>query len=514
MKKHLALLLTVLFVALIVTTEVKCKNDEVFEVGDLQWIKRPSYVGDVGVISFKAIYIGSVRLLRVKVTFESRNKSLIEVLSLPAEISSWSPGEIKEFKISFKAKKIPCDTYVGITFSWSREVSAQGYVPLLSGGAKTVSLKLSIRGEPLIQIDIRPSRLIQGTLNTLKIVVVNNGIGSAMNLRIRATFEGLTSVTSLPLVIYIDRLSKGDLFEKSIQVIPVSAVPVIHFNMEYIDEYGELVSTGVTKQLYATAGSLLYLVPEPSTLISGKSFTVNIKVVNGGELNLYNLTIRLIPSSVLILNTTLLEIRELKALSKASIPLHIIVPEGVSGPQVISYEIMYRTSEGSIGREPGELVFNVLSKPVLKIISFDAVPGNPKVNKTLTVSLTILNTGSSVANNLNVSISTPKGIKVIRRSSMFIGRLEPQVPSSAAFSLLPSEAGTFTLTFTIEYTDIYGKVYIVEKSYTIEVEEEKGSLITAESSAIKNMFYIALAALVAVIAIVILLIKKYGVRRK
>jgi len=513
MKKLLALLLVILFAALIVT-EVKCENDKVFEVGDVQWIKRPSYVGDIGVIAFKAIYIGSVRLLRVKVSFESNNKSLIEVLSLPVDISSWSPSEIKVFKVSFKAKKIPCDTYISITFSWSREVSAQVYVPLLSGGAKTVSLKLSVRGEPLIQIDVKPSRLIQGSLNTLKIVIANNGIGTAVNLRIRATFEGLTSATSLPLVINIDKLSRGDSLEKSIQVIPVSVAPVIHFSIEYINEYGELISTRVSKQLYATAGSLLYLVPEPSILTTGKSFTVNIKVVNGGELNLYNLTIRLIPSSALILNTTLLEVRELKAFSKVSIPLHIVVPEGASGSQAISYEVMYRTSEGSIGRELGKLVFNILSTPTLKIISFDAVPSKPKVNKTLTVSLTILNTGSSVANNLNVSISIPKGIKVIRRRSMFIGRLEPQVPSSVAFSLIPTEAGTFTLTFTIEYTDIYGRTYTMVKSYTIEVEEEKSLLITAESPELKNIFYIALAALAAIIVIIVLLIKKYGVRKK
>jgi len=513
MKKFLVLLLILFIIALIVI-KVECEEDKVFEVGDIQWIKKPSYVGDVGIVAFKAVYIGSVRLLRVKVSFESSDKSLIEVLSLPVDLSSWSPGEVKVFRVSFKAKKVPCDAYISVTFSWSREVSAQGYVPLLSGGAKTIPLKLSIRGEPLIQLDVEPSRLIQGSLNTLKIRVINNGIGTATNLRIKAIFEGLTPVTSLPLVISVDKLGKGDVFEKSVQVIPVSSAPVVQFSIEYINEYGELITTTVSKQLYATPGSLLYLVPEPSVLTAGKSYSVEIKVVNGGELTLYNLTIHLVPSASLILNTTLLEVSELEAFSKVTIPLQIIVPEGVSGAQAINYEVIYKTGEGSVGRESGTLVFNVLTAPVLKIISFDAVPSKPKVNKTLTVSLTILNTGSSIANNLNVSISVPKEIEIIRRSSMFIGRLEPQVPSSVAFSLIPTKAGTFTLTFTIKYTDIYGRAYTIMKSYTIEIEREESLLVVSESPVLKNIFYIALAALAAIIVVVILLIKKYGVKRK
>ncbi|HDI74939.1 MAG TPA: hypothetical protein ENF55_03185 [Thermoprotei archaeon] len=503
----------VLLLLILLAPRAFSQNTKVFEVGDLEWLKRPSDEGGVAVVAFRAVYLGSVKLLKVKVSFKPVDKNLIEVLSTPLEFSTWSPGEVKLIKLSFRAKRIPCNTSISIIFSWSRESTIQGFVPSLSGGSERTSLKLIVRGEPSIRILVKPSRLIQGSVNTVKILLQNTGIGVASGVKVTISFQGLSVDSTLPLVLDVGELKKGDTYEKTIRVTPVSITPVMTFLVEYINEYGELVSNTVVKQLYATSGGLLYLIPSPSTVYSGRESLVKLKIVNAGEVDLQDITVRFIPSSTLILNTTLVKISELKASSETSVKVLLLVPQMASGPQTVNYEIMYKTSEGTIGREAGTIVFNVLAVPELRVISFDAVPSEPKVNKPVTVSITILNTGASSANNLNISLVLPKELTALRRSSMFIGRLEPQIPSSTAFSITASKPGEYFLKFVIEYTDAYGKKYTLVKQYKIKISEEK-IVITVERRDFQTIFYISLIALAAAVIVVVLLIKKYGVKRK
>ena len=488
-----------------------------FGIGNVELVRRPLKPGDVAIVSFTLSYVGRGDLVDVEVALHPLGK-WVEVLDGVKKVSSWRSGEVKRFTFALKPlKELPVSGKLQVKVSWAARAitKATGGFELTSSEACDLTFELTIWSDPLIEVDVTPSKLVTGSSTSMAIKLRNVGGGVAKDLRVKLALSGLAVLDKPePIVLSTAELKPGDEFEVRLTVVPLSQSPSVTAEVSFIDEGGNERQVSVRKLLYTTSGGALYIVPKPSIVDAGKRHEVTLTVVSSAESELKDIKIKLAPAagSGIIVETPLLELKELSPLSSAELKAVFLVPSSALGPQAVNYEVVYRLPEGGIGRETGNFVINSMAAPNVKVISVDLVPREPKVNKTLTLSISLLNVGPLVAEAVNVSITAPPELEIVRRSYIFIGQLSPQSPMSVAFSFIPKRPGKYKIEYRIVYGDAYGRVYSLVKEYSIAIKETVEAKVEVEQP--PWLMGVLVAAVVVVAVVIALLVRKHGVRRR
>lgn len=443
------------------------------KVGEIQWLRKPLKAGDIGVVKIGVVYLGEKQVLGASIKLMPRTE-YVKVISEEKRVSLWRPGEIKFFDFTLEVLKIPLEFEAKVIVEWEKEAETG------VRGLEIISVKrhleefviFNVIPEALVEINIKPSRLILNNINKINIIIHNNSSDHLRSLRIILLPQGLTFLdTPVPFTIFIERMGPREKRNYSLLVVPTNPMPVTSFKVSYITSDGSLVTRDFSKSLYACTSGIIKAVFNPSTVIAGAEQEIFLEVVNNGDLEIKEAVLTIIPSpgSQILINNYLIKIGDIKPLEVIRKPLRVIVPLTTVSSQVFNYEITYRTTNDIVEVTKGALSLNILAFPEVKVSSIDMVPSTPLLNTTLTISVGLFNTGSTSANNLNVSIVTPPDIEVIRRSYVFLGTLAPQSPVSVAFSIIPHSTGSHNITVNITYTDLYGGQHVKSRVIKLNV---------------------------------------------
>ncbi len=513
--KTLTLLIlgTILFSAIIVAIPTSTSS---FILTKYSWVKKPSYPGDIGILELNIVQVVGHELVGVKISLTPYSNYTVPV-SDNVMLSKWGSGEEARLRFTIIVYRLGFEETFKLAISWGRTL-IQGVSGLEThpGGADALIFSLRIEGDPLINVEVKPSQLTQGGITKISFKVRNIGYGRAIATRVRLEARGLIFPgRNTPFTILnIGDLSFNQSFETKIGVIPIVDNPTIDVSVEYATVSGEYIREKITVPLIVRKWGIIYLVLEPSLLQVGSTHSVKMRVVNGADRTIRNLIIKLSPepTSQVIIPSQIYEVDEVPPGEIVDIPLEIIVPLSAGGLQIIRYEIAYTTSEGEVVKESGTTYLNIISPAKINIIGLEVVPSQPKVNETIIVSTLLINTGATPANNINATIILPKNIKFVRKKTLFIGRLDPQTPTSLAFSLIPESPGTYELRLKITYLDIYGREHTVTKKLSINVEEQKQQ-VGISTKPMPEITYVAVISLAIVVGVIIYLLRKHGIKK-
>ena len=368
-------LLTTLLLSIALLSIHIAYGDSAFGVGGVEWIRRPSYPGDVGVVSLDLYYTGDRTL--VGVSIEARAKGSAEVLGERIEFSSWEPGETKEVEIALKVEEIGRELELFLSVKWELEVEKKaGGVEVSEGGSRTLVVDLEIPGEPRLSVLVEPLVLAPDSANSLRVVVENEGRERVENLRMRIEPEGLTILRSpVPLIVEIRALDPGESRSLEIVAIPLIKTPSLRVRLEYVYR-GRLEVLEIVENLYSGPTGYLLVSVEPTVVEAGGPRDIAIIVENRGVVSARSVVLKLYPplEGLLVLNETKLELGDIEPSNKTTTRISVLVPAEARGCRRIEYELSYTTPGGGQIKETGRLVLGIVAPVELSVVSIDIVP--------------------------------------------------------------------------------------------------------------------------------------------
>jgi hypothetical protein len=154
------------------------------------------------------------------------------------------------------------------------------------------------------------------------------------------------------------------------------------------------------------------------------------------------------------------------------------------------------------------------------VTGYMVAPSILTVGSTASVSITFVDTGPVPAYNLNITAIPGPGLTIVSQPSTYLGTLDPQQLSAAAFTFTVTRPMNTTVTFLITYTDQFGQVHSIY--YTVPVEVVTNvTQPTAPPTSVSSSYYhyqgyatpimvsMTAVAVVAIIVIV-LLVRRHG----
>jgi len=509
--RALALILVSLLVAPLCCVQ-RSSGDAAFGVGSVEWIRRPRYAGDVGAVRLSVYYAGDTTLVGVSARVDVEGPA--EVVGGEIEFPSWEPGETKVFEPVLKVYEIGAELRLSIVVEWKLEVeSKSGRVKIGEGGVRTIAIDLVVPGEPRLSVLVEPLVLAPDSANSVTISIANEGSEPVENLRIDLEPQGLALLEApVPLEVEVPLLEPGGKEVVQILAVPLVKTPALKVRLEYL--YRDRLETlEVVENLYSGPTGHLLASAEPALLQAGGLRKIVVVVENRGVVPARSAVLKLYPplEGQIVFNETTLTLGDVEPLGRVAIPLQVLVPAEARGCQRVEYEVSYRTPGGGHIRESGWLVLGILAPAELRVVSIDVVPSEALVNKTLVVSLTVVNVGASEARDINATLRAPEDLEVVRRPYSFVGRLAPQEPTTIAFSLKPRREGEYRVEYAVRFADPYGIQHELVGAFVVRATAPK---VQVEAEMPEELVYASAALLIATLAFAAFLVKRYGVRKR
>jgi hypothetical protein len=424
-----------------------------------------------------------------------------------------------------------CQSTIEITWGAQYERSAMAQVPtyiqVAGSGLTSMNLPLIIYGEPSIIATTNTTYLVGNLANPINIAIENNGSGTIYNLQVSIAVQGASMVPSMSSIT-IGTLNPGSTYMVTAYLVPTITGGAVTMTISYngIDQLGNTVSGSYTESLSVVSASpsqvIVYPVNSSLSVGVGK-LTLGIRNVN--PVAIYNVTLVITSTNGLALtgNTTY-DMAKIGPGSTYYLEIPIAVPV-TSGSVSITYTLSYQYVNGYPESTGGSLTLNVINMPSIMVTGYTEAPSVLTVGSTASVSITFVNTGPTPAYNLNITAIPGPGLTIVSQPSTYLGTLNPQQLSAAAFSFTITRSMNTTVTFLISYTDQFGQAHSVY--YTVPVEIVSNATTTQfitpttsvgnqnyyhrqyQSYAVIIMITIAVVAIIVIITL-ILLVRRHG----
>ena len=173
--------------------------------------------------------------------------------------------------------------------------------------------------------------------------------------------------------------------------------------------------------------------------------------------------------SQLVIDPTFFEVGDIPVRGAKKVNIELNVPNTITGTQTLQYTLIYNTENREKAQVSGSISVFAVEKAQLTITSMEIVPKVPSIGQTIIVSITIINLGSLPINKVNVTAYYSKGLIPLRQESYFLGKLQPQSPTSIPFSFKAVKDGVQTIDFKITFSDVYGLDWSLSKIVTLNI---------------------------------------------
>jgi hypothetical protein len=418
---------------------------------------------------------------------------------------------------------------IGVTVTYTDSIKVHADNDFL-----TVSVPFTSSPSTNLVTSITPSTLEAGQINTVNINITNIGDSTATSVQAILTLP--TSVSGVPLALEnsdgkysISNISAGQsvLLPASIYVSPSAAGSIypLTLTMSYYDIARGSMETTRTLDVNvpSVVGPLLNYAISSSQLTSGELNNLTLTVQNIGDETANSITIQLtLPGAQTGTSTTVLQgsdgvwsFSNISVGQTENIPLQIFVNPSASGTVMSLSLTSTYTAAGFKAAEQsnslGMIIRGNVDPVVLGVSTFpeDVVPGQP-----FSLTVNFINLGTATAQSVLLTPSGTGPIQPSSTSSLFLGDLAIDVPSSFSISYSTTNSltsGSYSVNLTYTYKDPLGDNFTSTLVVPFAITVGTNSTTTGSTS-----HHIGLLSLLLpiVIIIVIILIAVYLVRRR
>lgn len=321
-----------------------------------------------------------------------------------------------------------------------------------SGYRESLPIVLDIRGKAELYVSSRAQSLEPGSVDTIEIIVTNNGTGYARQVSIESIQASIGSILGYEQK-KLD-LSPGESGSFSVSIyIPTSAQqsPLsLLVSISYIDPYGYPRSYSQQLGFYISySEQSLIIVNTSSNTIQPGFNNISLYVINRGSAPIYNLSLTISPTSPLALVNSdgKIYIGDLPGGSSWSSQLVIFMARPAAAPQQIystsdiRVTLTYYDQSGSLKTETRDLFLIAVIPPVASLIELSLEPQILVTGIINNATLHIRNTGSQEIDNVTISIGASGQLSIIGSSSFQLKRLAPDEGAEIPLSIyIPATA--------------------------------------------------------------------------
>ncbi|GEM_PF-5969374 len=471
-------------------------------------LQVPSSTEGIATLQLNVMYLGLDYLKNVKFKLHIENSLIVS--DNPIIIGFIEPGQIITLKYLVKVK-VPRTYHLKLVISWeSRYVkSAVGYSKVSeSSGSITIWRDVKIRGTPLLSVDVRPRMLLEKSINTISFEVCNVGSDIAYNVYIQIH-------TSAPFIegnyskMYIPRLDQNVCKTLKFEVIPYAGPTTLKVSLNYLDSQGNikyenydlLLTTISTRPLEVSTSRLFINGSEEQVLY--------VEISNTGIVPLYNITLSIVSiEGALYVGNSTFEIRKLEQKERIRLPLKLIVPSW-SRKVIINYLITYQLPNTNVISYRDTITLQVINHPKIVITDVTITPKTVKSGEAIVLSITFTNLASVTAYNVNVSIYCSDKLRPVSKSSIFFGKINPQTPTVAAFTINTTKPGKAFVKIEITYEDDYGYQYTHTETLNIDIMNSTVGMEEVKEKKINTtIIAVGVVACIVIIGVVIYLLRR------
>jgi hypothetical protein len=320
------------------------------------------------------------------------------------------------------------------------------------------SVTAAVRREPggLARVDVHPARLVAGAFNNVTITVAAPG-------RFNVSVSVLNAASSVAMPYRFSGINEAS---GSLPVIPLSGQPVA-LDIAVSHERGV---EQYTVTLPVLSSSIFIVTPRPSLVRSGENCTVNVTIMNAGDVTIRQAVITISPASASVAAPTYtFRAGALAPLESITVPVSFAVPASFSGTIAFTYTIVYTVEPGVVGTAQGTFHLQALQVPVLDVVSVSITPAEIAPGAVFYISATVANRGFVAAGGVQAEARTPRELIPVAQPVYFIGQLDPQQTASASFSFRAARPGRYSVMLVVTYYDQYGGVHAIECDVTVLV---------------------------------------------
>lgn len=447
------------------------------------WVKKPSGPGDVGVVRLSVAAYGVETLMNARARVRGAAGCSVAA-GFEALLGSMGPGVPKSFDVALNFTGDSCYLSVLVDYEASAKQTAAGYSVSTLPGSLSLGIRLDPVYEPRFAVTISPSSLSPSAVNNVTVTVANTGYSDIKTLDVSVSVSGAALLDlANPLVASLGALPAGEVRSLKLKLLPTSPVATLSVKLGYTDATGSYGESTFTYAIPVGSSALLVSI-EPQALPSASSTPALLVVRNLGGDAVKNATIYFAaqPGSSVVIEPSTVSVGDVEPGGTSKVSVTVKVPYGEKGARSIPYTLVYRGGDEGLRVVKDSVTFVAVEVAKVAITMIEVAPAKPTAGSLATVSVTLMNLGSSPVYGVNVTVALPEGLAPARSSHYFIGQLSPYTPTAVPFSLRVERPGSYRVSVRVDYTGYYGE----PKSSTKEVVFEAGSAAATGSNEVKQ----------------------------
>jgi hypothetical protein len=319
-----------------------------------------------------------------------------------------------------------------------------------------------------INVSTSTSNLLAGNSNTLILYLKNSGDSIAYNVDITM---GLPGVGGFSPLTFID--SDGNWLLESINVNATNSIPIkifaspssagstylISLTVSYSDSIRQwqvtrYISVGIPYPL--TKGAILDVTLNDQNLASGTVNERSITIQNSGDEKARNISFSLSTpntQSFAIIGSDRWSIDSIEPGQSVKIPVKFFITASSSGvtysiPASLNYlDNLYKQKQENIG-----LSVIIFGNVVIDVLESSTYPSTVVQGKPFSITATIINLGTTTAQSVTVLPKANSDMQPSSSSTIFIGDLSTNVPSSITITYVASNIKNQTYPVEVDYS--------------------------------------------------------------
>lgn len=474
------------------------------------WLKRPTRVGDVGVVRVALAAYGEEVLLNSRAFFSSGGCAQI-FGSSAFELGALHPGAAKTVDLTLNFTGTCSYTLsIAVTYSSKAKQVASGYRVESESGSATLQLRLSPVFEPQLSIAVSPSSLSPGTANRVSLSVANVGAVSVHSVKVLVAASGaVLSSAKSSAELEVGALRPGEVAVHELTLTPLSSVATLSVKLSFVDESGQYGERAESFAMPVTSQAVVVtLSPQAIPAMSSSRSTLAIRNLGGEPMLNATLYLSVQQGSSLVVEPSAVRVGDVAPGEEVSVPLTFRAPYGERGARAVTYTLVYRSGDGSLRVLRDAFTLVLVEGVEVLVTAVDAVPSEPSAGSTVLLSATLMGLGSSPVFGVNVSLLAPPELRPLRGTYYYIGQLSPYTPTAVPFSLTASREGVYTVRIVVVYRDYYGELKTSVRELTLTVRAPASGNSGGEVGARGARWLPAAVALVAALAGVLVLARR------
>ncbi|MEM1518159.1 MAG: hypothetical protein QXK84_05825 [Nitrososphaerota archaeon] len=425
-------------------------------------------------IIFRNTGTGLATKIKILVTASQQ----ISVLVPEFEVESLGPGE----SITLSVPLYVSASLGGSSVSLSLTINyLDAYLNSRSLSTE-IGLITSQPSTPSLLLEISPNELAMLTMNDVVLRISNLGGAAITDLSVT-----LTPSSPLILIGSDGKFSVGTLEAGKSIVLPLSLYVMetaaqssqISVSLSYIDAANQLRTESRMLNIFITAEPKQLLSPidvriNPKILYSGMINNVSVTVKNVGtsQLRAVTLTFPTSGSSITWLDEGAVSIDQLEPGNEHSFVCKVFVSSDAPSSLALTLSLNYYGSDNILKQEQRQV--GVLVKGLIKfeVADFAVLPENPSIGQTFSVTLILVNTGTSKASSVAIQPSRIEGFRTFGQSRSFLGDVSINTPTSVTFSfsaLNNTKPGINQIPFVLSFKDSLGETHTQELMIPVRI---------------------------------------------